>query len=125
MRYLLDSHVFIWYKDRKSPLSRKHRDHLDDLRHDLLLSVASVWELTIKRSIGKLNFTGSFATATQSSDIRLLPIQMDHAEEVERLPRWHRDPFDHMLIAQARVEGLILVTHDEALGQYEVPLLRV
>ena len=125
MRYLLDSHVFLWYKDRKSPLSRKHRDHLDNLAHELLLSVASVWELTLKRSLGKLHFTGSFATATQSSDIRLLPIELGHAEEGERLPRWHRGRFDHMLIAQARVEGLILVTHDETLGRYEVPILRV
>lgn len=125
MRYLLDSHVFLWYKDRKSPLSRKHRDHLDDLQHELLLSVASIWELTIKRASGKLSFSGSFSTATQSSDIRVLSIQRQHAEEVEQLPRWHRDPFDHMLIAQARVEGLILVTHDEAMDRYDVPLLRV
>ena len=125
MRYLLDSHVFLWYKDRHSPLSRQHRDHLDDLQHELLLSVASVWELTIKRASGKLRFTGSFEVATRSSDIRVLPIRLQHVEEVELLPRLHRDPFDHMLIAQARVEGLILVTHDGVMGSYDVPLLRV
>lgn len=125
MRYLLDTHVFLWYLDRHSPLSRRHRDHLDDLQHELLLSVVSIWELTIKRASGKLNFTGSFTTATQSCDVRVLPIQLRHAEEIEHLPRLHRDPFDHMLIAQARVEGLILVTHDHTLSQYEVPILRV
>ena len=125
MRYLLDSHVFLWYKDRHSPLSRKHREHLDNLQHELLLSVASIWELVIKRASGKLRFSGSFETATRSSDIRVLPIQMQHAEEVENLPRLHRDPFDHLLIAQARVEGLILVTHDEVLTRYEVPIMLV
>lgn len=125
MRYLLDSQVFLWYKDRRSPLSKERRGQLDDLQHELLLSVASVWELTIKRSLGKLHFSGSFATATQSSNIRILPIELSHVEEMEKLPRHHRDPFDHLLIAQARVEGLILVTHDQAIREYDVPTLRV
>ncbi len=125
MRYLLDSHVFLWYKDGKSPLSREHREHLDDYRHELLLSVASVWELIIKRALGKLKFAGSFAQSTHSSGITMLPIELGHVEEMERLPRLHRDPFDHLLIAQARTEGLILVTHDRAIQSYDVPTLDV
>ena len=125
MRYLLDSQVFLWYKDGRSLLSREHREHLDDLRHELFLSVASVWELTIKRALGKLSFAGSFSIATQSSGIKMLPIELGHVEEMEKLPRLHRDPFDHLLIAQARVEGLILVTHDRAIHHYDVPTLRV
>lgn len=125
MRYLLDSQVFLWYKDGNSPLSQEHREHLDDFAHELLLSVASVWELTIKRALGKIEFSGSFAKSTQSSGIRLLPIELGHVEEMERLPRLGRDPFDHLLIAQARVEGLILVTRDRAIHGYDVPTLRV
>ena len=125
MRYLLDSYVFLWYKDGDSPLSREHRNHLDDTRHDLLLSVASVWELTIKRALGKLRFTGSLTKATASSGIEMLSIELGHVEEMERLPRLHRDPFNHLLVAQARVEGLILVTHDRAIYGYDVPTLRV
>lgn len=125
MRYLLDSHVFLWYKDGRSPLSREHREHLDDSRHELLLSVASVWELTIKRALGKLCFAGSIAKSTQSSGITMLPIALEHVEEMEKLPRLHRDPFDHLLIAQARVEGLILVTQDRVIHGYDVPTLRV
>ena len=125
MRYLLDSHVFLWYKASDSPLAPRHRETLDNAEHELFLSVASIWELSIKRSIGKLSFTGSFEPATKSSLIQVLPIGLKHAEEIERLTRHHGDPFDHMLVAQARVEGLVLVTHDEVLAQYPAPVLRV
>lgn len=99
---------------------KEHTDLLGDPRHELYLSVASVWELSIKRALGKLRFTGSFQAAAEKFRLELLPINLRHVEEVETLPRLHRDPFDPMLIAQARVEGLILVTHDDAIARYEV-----
>ena len=125
MRYLLDSHVFLWYNDGLSSLSRLHRTHLDDLQHELLLSAASLWELGIKRALGKLQFSGSFQAAARGMRVTLLPVTAEHAEAAEFLPRLHRDPFDHMLLAQAKAESLVLVTHDEQLQRYDVPILRV
>ncbi len=125
MRYLLDSHVLLWCSTQRSPLSAEHLELLSDPRHELYLSVVSVWELAIKRRSGKLQFSGSFHVAAQLFGMSILPVTLEHAEEAERLPQFHRDPFDHMLIAQTRVEGLILVTHDDAIRRYDVPLLRV
>ena len=121
MRYLLDSHILVWLDDLDR-LPAPMREVLADRRDELYLSVASVWELTLKRAVGKLHFTGPFAEAAKRYQIALLPVKAEHAEEVERLPRFHRDPFDHMLLAQARVEDLVLVTHDAVLARYGVPV---
>jgi PIN domain nuclease of toxin-antitoxin system len=123
-RYLLDSHSFLWYEGGIQ-LSAEHRAALDDPANELHLSVASIWELTIKRSIGRLQSATSFRAEALRLQIQILPILAEHAEMVERLPRHHNDPFDHMLLAQAMVEGLVLVTHDRALHAYNVPMLRV
>lgn len=125
MRYLFDSHAFLWYDNGDPRLGAANRARLDDPANELFLSVASIWELTIKRSLGKFNSAVNFRKTAESLQIGILPILIEHAETVESLPRLHRDPFDHMLVAQALVEGLVLVTHDAALGAYNVPMLRV
>jgi PIN domain nuclease of toxin-antitoxin system len=124
MRYLLDSHTFLWYEGG-TQLNATHRALLDDSVNELYLSLASIWELTIKRSLGRLDSMTSFRREALRLEIQILPIMAEHAEAIERLPRHHNDPFDHLLIAQAMVEGLVLVTHDRALHAYDVPMLRV
>ncbi len=84
-----------------------------------------MWELSIKRSIGRLVSAVSFGDTARRLQISLLPVTVEHAEAVERLRQYHSDPFDHMLVAQALAEGLILVTHDAKLHAYNVPMLRV
>lgn len=124
MRYLLDSHVFLWFDD-PAQLTVAVRAILDDAENELFLSVASLWELTLKRAAGKLHFTGAFADVALSYRIALLPVEAMHVEAVEDLPRYHKDPFDHLLVAQARVENLVLVTRDAMLARYPVPIMRV
>jgi PIN domain nuclease of toxin-antitoxin system len=124
-RYLLDSHVFLWLDTLDHRLRAEHVQLLADPENELYLSTASIWELSIKRSLRRLKYDKPFADAAKEKGIALLPILAEHAEAVESLLRRHNDPFDHMLIAQARVEGLVLVTHDRILMEYEVPVLRV
>lgn len=124
MRYLLDSHVFLWFDDPEQ-LSPKVRAILDDRENALFLSVASIWELTLKRVAGKLHFTGAFATTADSYQIALVPVSAEHVAKTEELPRFHKDPFDHLLIAQALVEDLVLVTRNEFVARYPVPVMRV
>lgn len=121
MRYLLDSHVFLWLDDlQRLPVGVS--EVLANRQDELFLSVASIWELTLKRAAGKLHFTGPFAHAAAMYDISVVPVRAEHTEQIELLPRFHKDPFDHMLLAQARVEGLVLVTHDAVLARYGVPV---
>lgn len=124
VRYLLDSHVFLWLDD-PAQLTAKVQAALADPATVLHLSVASIWELTLKRTAGKLHFTGSFAAAAENYRIVLVPIRAEHVAKTEGLPRIHKDPFDHLLVAQALVEDLVLVTRDEVLARYPVPVMRV
>ncbi len=89
----------------------------------MCVSAVSIWELEIKRAVGKLKLPGDPAALVDYSGFDRLQITFEHASAAGRLPLHHRDPFDRMLIAQARVEGLTLITADEQLGAYDVPLL--
>jgi len=90
------------------------------------VSAASIWELSIKRSLGKLpGLSGSLVDIAEKNELELLSVSAAHAEAVGELIRIHGDPFDHLLLAQAKVEGLTLVTHDDILARYGVPILLV
>ena len=89
----------------------------------MLLSAAVVWEVAIKRSLGKLEAPADFSTLLLGAGAQALAISLDHAAAVERLPWHHRDPFDRMLVAQALAEGLTVVTRDAAFGDYGVDVL--
>ncbi len=90
-----------------------------------MISTVTVWELSIKRSLGKLPGTESVLDVVRRNEFELLPILPEHADRIATMPHLHRDPFDRMLIAQAAVEGSILVTHDHILQSYGVPVLLV
>ena len=123
MRLLLDTHAALWWIGGDRRLGEQARAELEDDANEVLLSAAVVWEVAIKRSLRKLEAPGEFAGTLLQADVRGLPVSVEHASLVERLPWHHRDPFDRLLVAQASVEGAALVTADEGLRAYGVPIV--
>ena len=121
-RLLLDTHVFLWWKLDDPRLKQSVVSAIAGA-DVVFVSAASAWEVAIKASIGKLSLDVDFAAGVDASGFERLPIGFEHATEVRHLPHHHNDPFDRLLIAQARVERLTLVTHDDHLRPYEVELL--
>ena len=122
MTLLLDTHAVLWWRLNSRRLPRRAREAIATA--DLVwVSAASGWEIAIKRALGKLHLEGSFASMVAESEFQELPVMLRHAEQLSTLPPHHADPFDRMLVAQAQVESLTLVTHDRQFSQYDVPLL--
>lgn len=123
-RLLLDTNVAVWLLlgDRER-VSRRAVDAMEDEANEIALSAASVWEIAIKRSLGKLTIEDRWARALMRLGFDPLPVTALHAEAVEGLPWHHRDPFDRLLVAQAAVEGYALVSADPRLGDYAVDVL--
>jgi PIN domain nuclease of toxin-antitoxin system len=123
MRLLLDTHAFLWFIDDNPSLSARAKALLES-EADLLLSVASLWEIAIKVSIGKLILTQPYDVFMRrqltDNDIKILPINLAHLGAVSTLPFHHRDPFDRLLIAQAMIEQLPIVSVDAAFDVYTV-----
>ena len=123
MNLLLDSHILLWYADGDERLSPTAVLSMQTAK-DLWFSAVSVWELSMKMHAGKLPARDVEAIA-EKLGCTLLPMTASHATGVLKLPRIHRDPFDHMLLAQAKAEGLTLMTHDEILARYGVAVILV
>ena len=123
MNLLLDSHVLVWYDD-PARLSTELRRQIETAGR-VFVSAATVWELTMKQHAGKLRLPRSIRQVAAFWGFTLLDLTAAHAELAGSLPLHHRDPFDRMLVAQAKLDALTLVTHDATLAQYDVPLLRV
>ncbi len=123
MRILLDTHCWLWLQVAPERLTAEIRDLLADPEHDLLLSVASAWEIAVKWSLGKLPLPAPPAEYVPSrlerQGVLALAVELRHALHVAVLPLHHRDPFDRLLIAQAQLERLHLLTSDQALAPYE------
>jgi PIN domain nuclease of toxin-antitoxin system len=119
---LLDTHIALWSIAADAALGE---EFLDRLRHDpdIFLSPVTVWEIAIKQTSGKLGGPPDLAERVRDMGFRELPITHAHAIAAGRLPAHHRDPFDRMLVAQARTEGLSLVTRDGDIQKYDVDLL--
>jgi PIN domain nuclease of toxin-antitoxin system len=122
MRQLLDTHTFIWFVMGDPRISVSIRVQIEN--NDNLLSIASIWEMAIKSSIGKLNFGVTFDEFIQHqiimNGIELLPIKIDHITVVATLPLHHRDPFDRLLIAQSIVENISIVSADKIFDLYPI-----
>jgi PIN domain nuclease of toxin-antitoxin system len=127
MRFLLDTHAFLWFVDGNPQLSIPARSMIDDSDNQPVLSVASLWEMAIKISLGRLTLTRPFQILVPEqlalNGIALLGITIDHAAEVSRLPFHHRDPFDRLLVAQTLVEQIPIVSSDKAFDAYPVKRL--
>ena len=118
MKLLLDTHVFLWSQTEPSRLSAKERAAVRDPGNELFLSVASAWEIEIKRAIGKLEAPDDWMERAEAFGIQWLPVLPNHVRALRLLPPIHRDPFDRILVAQSGVENLRLVTHDSILLAY-------
>ncbi|HKR50256.1 MAG TPA: type II toxin-antitoxin system VapC family toxin [Pseudonocardiaceae bacterium] len=123
MRLLLDSHVVLWSLQRPERLPKEAVAAITDPVNSVDVSVASLWELAIKQSLGKLRVDGDLREHLTLQSFSELPVLGEHALAVRDLPRHHRDPFDRLLIAQARCEGLTIVTADRAFAAYDVPIM--
>lgn len=127
MRYLLDTSVWLWSVGPTERLNKKARELLADGQHELYLSVASSWEISIKAALGKLRIPeplGRYLPKRLGEQgIQTLPILQHHALGVYELPPRHNDPFDRMLISQARAEGMVILTSDRIFAQYPVEIL--
>jgi PIN domain nuclease of toxin-antitoxin system len=123
VKLLLDTHAALWWLGDDERLGPVSADLLHDAANDVLLSAAVVWEVAIKRSLGKLKAPDGFARTLIGAGAHALPVTVSHAEAVEGLAWHHRDPFDRMLIAQAAVEQAVLVSNDQALLPYGLPLV--
>ena len=119
-RLLLDTHVLLWALSRQSPLGPEARAAIEETSEGVYVSVASVWEIAIKRASGKLRVTDRLRDVIAESGFIELLITFPHAEQAGALPRHHGDPFDRMLVAQAQMEGLVLVTVDRHIQRYDV-----
>lgn len=120
MRLLPDTHASLWLLAEDERLSPHADALLTDAANEILLSAAVVWEVAIKRSLGKLDAPDGFAQQLLDGGAAPLPIGIDHARAVRLLPWHHRDPFDRLLVAQARLEDAVLVSNDERLHPYGV-----
>jgi PIN domain nuclease of toxin-antitoxin system len=127
VKYLLDTHTFIWLNGKSSMLSERAAALCSDPANLLLLSLASLWEMQIKLGLGKLTLPAPLAEiiATQqgTNGIRLLPIELPHVLELTSLPDHHKDPFDRMLIAQAIIEKVPLISDDPQIGKYPITVV--
>lgn len=127
MRLLLDTHALIWTLSEPERLGSA-RDVVGDPRNRVYVSAVSPWEMVIKLGTGKLAVRRSLQTwlpgALTEADLTLLPIELSHVLAVEQLPEYHRDPFDRLLIAQALMEDLTIVTRDAWFEQYSAPVIR-
>ena len=120
MRLLLDTHVAVWWFNDPSQVRPEARGALEDSSNDTLLSAASVWEAGLKQVTGKLEVPLSLGESARRWGLLELSISWEHAKLAAELPPLHGDPFDRMLVAQALVEELVLVTRDRAVAQYDV-----
>ena len=120
-KYLADTHILLWVLNADSRLSDHHRDIFLAGKH-VTVSAISVAEIAIKKSLGKITLTGNIVDILQSNGIPILGVNELHAARLEHLPFHHRDPFDRLLIAQAQIEGLTLVTADRHFSAYDVAL---
>lgn len=127
MRLLLDTHTFIWFVINSPRLSVVVRGLIEDENNEKLLSIASVWEMAIKHSSGKLSFSLPFREFIEQqlsiNSMELLNINLEHTYVVATLPLHHRDPFDRLLIAQAMVDKIPILTADSAFDAYPVQRL--
>jgi len=121
MTLLLDTHVVLWWLDDPQRLSQAARKAIGDGKNTVYVSAAVVWEIAIKKALGKLDAPDDLGAALTANRFLPLPVTIPHALAVLTLPDHHRDPFDRLLIAQARHEGAKFVSRDRHAAAYNVP----
>jgi PIN domain nuclease of toxin-antitoxin system len=123
VRVLIDTHIFLWWDQQLRRLSRPLRAAIEDETNEIVVSAATIWEIAIKRAIGKLRFDRPIVTAVLALGFEILPVAGAHAEHAGALPPHHNDPFDRLMIAQAYLERMVLGTQDRRMLPYGVATL--
>jgi PIN domain nuclease of toxin-antitoxin system len=123
LKLLLDTHAALWWLSGDERFGPTAAGHLADASSQVLLSAAVVWEVAIKRSLGKLEAPQDLGATLVGAGALPLPVSVDHAAAVEHLPWHHRDPFDRLLVAQADIERAVLVSGIDSLRAYGVPIV--
>ena len=123
MRLLLDSNTFLWWRAGSEKLTERAERMIGDTDNDTAVSVVTLWEIAIKRGIGKLRFLEDFEAVMTEEAFDLLPISYAHLRTLETVPMHHRDPFDRLLIAQALAEGIPIATGDRVFAAYGVQVI--
>lgn len=122
MDYLLDTHTLLWFLEGSSDLSPTSRKIIEDKNSVVLVSLVSIWEITIKQNLGKLVLNidlGELKNKLNENDFQFLPIDFEHIIGLSALPLNHRDPFDRLLISQAITENLVLISKDAIFSSYQ------
>lgn len=128
MKYLLDTHLLLWAAAEPQRLPEAARNLMEDAGNTLLFSAASLWEVAIKAGLGRADFIVEPAVLRRGlldNGYGELPVASEHAVATVTLPHIHRDPFDRLLVAQAQVEGITLLTADSVVARYPGPIRRV
>ena len=127
MRLLLDTHTFLWFIAGDERLSGPAREAIADIKNEVLLSIASLWEIAIKLSLGKLELEGPFDALIPQlladNAVKILPIELEHLFVLAELPFHHRDPFDRLIIAQGLAENIPILSADGAFREYPVRII--
>ena len=123
MRLLLDSNALIWWRSGSRRLPRRVAQEIRDPKNDVIVSIVSLWEITIKRALRKLDFLEDFEHLLADEEFELLAISYAHLRSLESLALHHRDPFDRLLIAQATAEGIPIATGDRRFRTYGVQVV--
>jgi PIN domain nuclease of toxin-antitoxin system len=128
VKLLVDTHLLLWAADQPDRLSKAARSILDNPAHELLFSAASLWEVALKRGLGRTDFRADARVLRRGlldNGYRELPIIGEHAVTIDSLPPIHKDPFDRILVAQSITEGITLLTSDPVVARYPGPVRRV
>ncbi len=123
MNLLLDTHTVLWWLSDDPALSETARAAIADPENTVFLSAVVVWEIRVKQSIGKLDLPDDFGEVLDEQRFAELAVTVDHAHTIAELPAAHRDPFDRMLVAQAMVEHMAIVTRDRSIADYDVEVI--
>lgn len=126
MRYLLDTNIFLWSLNDDKRLKKQIRKILEDPLNEIFASVVNGWEISIKHKIGKLPLKTTLFKCFEKSSFNILSINLNHILQFDKLSlyRNHKDPFDRLLIAQAKAENLTLITSDAKIWRYQLPLIK-
>lgn len=125
MNYLLDTNALIWYLLGNDKITTEHLDTIQSNKNKVYFSSVNIIEISIKVSIGKLKIDDAYLNYLQKSPFIELQLNSTHALKLQSLPFLHKDPFDRLLIAQAKVENLTIITRDKIFKDYEVNILKV
>jgi len=126
MKILLDTHAFLWFLGGNSDLSKQAKTLIENQENEIYISIASFWEIAIKNSLGKLTLDISFTELKAEAiknKFQLLPITFEDTSQLNKLPFHHRDPFDRIIISQAKENNLMLVSCDDNFSSYDVNVL--